>query len=102
MNRAPEFLLEARRAVGLTQAALARKAGIPRSVLNAYEHGRRQPGADSLIAILRAAGFDLRLSPQIDLEHNARILSQVIDLAHSLPYRPRRRIEFPPFRKRVG
>ena len=102
MGTAAQLLMEARRTAGLSQAALARRAGIPRSVLNAYEHGKRQPGADDLIEILRAAGFDLRLASRIDLEHNARVLSAVLDLAHSLPYRPRRRMGFPVFRTRVG
>lgn len=94
------LLLEARKRSGLTQAALARKAGIPASVLNAYERGTRQPGGDALISILRAAGFDARLAPRIDLERNARILAEVLDLAERLPYRPRKQLRYPPFRRR--
>ena len=45
---APELIGEIRRRSGLTQAELARRAGLPRSVLNAYERGRRQPGVDAL------------------------------------------------------
>ncbi len=96
------LLLEARKRAGLTQAALARKAGIPASVLNAYERGTRQPGADALLAILRAAGFQARLVSTIDLERNARILADVLDLAERLPYRPRRTLRYPPFRRRTA
>lgn len=94
--------MEARRTSGLTQAALARKAGIPRSVLNAYERGNRQPGADALASILAAAGFELTLTPRIDAERNARVLAEVLDLAERLPWRPRRTLTFPPFKRRVG
>ncbi|MEX2557145.1 MAG: helix-turn-helix transcriptional regulator [Actinomycetota bacterium] len=101
MTTAAELLVRARQEAGLSQAALARKAGIPRSVLNTYERGKRQPGADALIAILRAAVFELRLSPLIDLELNGRRLAEVLDLAESLPYRSRRRLAYPPFRRRA-
>lgn len=102
MGVAAKLLLRARNAARLTQAALARKAGIPRSVLNAYERGRRQPGADALASILTAAGFELHLAPIIDHERNAIRLAQVLDLAESLPYRPRRKLAYPVFRRRVG
>jgi len=98
---ASRLLSEARRAAGLTQAALARKAGVPRSVLNAYERGNRQPGADALASILAAAGFELRLAPRIDHDRNARVLAEVLDLAERLPWRPRRRLAFPPLRRRA-
>lgn len=102
MGTASRLLIAARRAAGLTQAALARKARIPRSVLNAYERGNRQPGADALASILGAAGFELRLAPRIDHERNARVLADVLDLAERLPWRPRRELRFPPFHRRVG
>lgn len=102
MGTASRLLIEARRAAGLSQAALARKARIPRSVLNAYERGNRQPGADALASILEAAGFELRLALRIDHERNARVLSHVLDLAEHLPWRPRRTLSFPPFPRRAG
>jgi len=102
MTIASKLLLEARRATGLTQAELARKARIPRSVLNAYEREARQPGADALAAILRAAGFDLAIAPLIDEQRNARILADVLDLAERLPWRPRRSLRAIPFDRRVG
>lgn len=102
MGKASRLLVEARRAAGLSQAALARKAHIPRSVLNAYERGKRQPGADALAAILEAAGFELRVVPLVDRERNARVLAEVLDLAERLPWRPRRTLEYPPLRRRLG
>lgn len=102
MGIAAELIVRARRGVGLSQAALARKAGIPRSVLNVYERGKREPGADTLASILSAAGFELRIAPRIDHARNAMRLAQVLDLAESLPYKPRRGLAYPPFRRRVG
>lgn len=102
MGVAPELLREARRAAGLTQAELARRAGVPRSVLNAYERGHRQPGVDALASILRAAGFRLGLAPVVDRRRNARVLAEVLDLAERLPFRPSRRLRYPPFHRRVA
>lgn len=93
--------MEARQRAGLTQAGLARKAGIPRSVLNAYEHDRRQPGADALASLLAFAGFRIRLTPRIDVEQNARVLEQVLDLAQSLPFRSAKQLLYPPFARRA-
>jgi transcriptional regulator with XRE-family HTH domain len=102
VSTASRLIAEARRAAGLSQAALARKVHIPRSVLNAYERGHRQPGADALSSILEAAGFELRLAPRIDGERNARVLSEVLDLAERLPWRPRKKLSFPPLHRRAG
>lgn len=102
MGAASRLLVQARSAAGLTQAALARKAGIPRSVLNAYERGSRQPGADALASLLAAAGFELRLRARIDYQRNARVLAEVLDLAERLPWRPHGRLAYPPFHRRAG
>lgn len=84
---------------GLSQAELARRAGLPRSVLNAYLRGRREPGAEALMRIATAAGYDLQLAerrPPVDPERAEKILIQVLGLAEALPYRPRAEIETPP------
>src|SRR5438067_1265028 len=44
---------------GLSQAELARRAGLDRSVLNAYGRGRRQPSVAALGRIARAASLEL-------------------------------------------
>lgn len=101
---AAHLIREARRRSGLRQAELARRAGLARSVLNAYEHGRRQPGVDALARIADAAGLELRLAPtvrRLDRERAGRILAQVLDLAESLPRRRPGRLEYPPFAGRV-
>jgi len=91
----------ARNRAGISQTELARRAGMPRSVVNAYERGKREPGTDALARLVAAAGSTLRLGPvsRIDLARNGRILEQVLDLAEQLPTRRRGRLTFPPLRR---
>lgn len=84
---------------GLNRAELARRAGLDPSVLSAYAHGRRQPSVAALGRIASAAGLGLELVPaadDVESEHAGRVLSQVLDLAGSLPYRPRPQLKYPP------
>jgi hypothetical protein len=55
------LLRRARTAAGLTQAELARRAGVTQSVVSAYESGRRQPGLPTLLSLVAATGHDLDL-----------------------------------------
>jgi transcriptional regulator with XRE-family HTH domain len=89
---------------GLSQAELARRAGISRSVLNVYLRGRREPGADALVRLAAAAGFDLeptKREPPVDAERAGKILVQVLELAEALPFRPRAEMLFPPLAERL-
>jgi len=97
-GRASWLLRTSRARAGLSQAELARRARVPRTVVNAYERGSRQPAADTLALLVAATGSELeaRRAPDVDLEHNARILQQVLDLAEHLPSRRRGRLMFPP------
>lgn len=99
---AARLIEEIRRTSGLSQAELARRTGLDRSVLSAYEHGRRQPSVAALARIAAAAGLDLRLAPTMDsapAEHAGLVLSQVLELAEALPYRPRRDLAYPPLKR---
>jgi transcriptional regulator with XRE-family HTH domain len=96
---AAELIRELAARSGLSQAELARRAGLDRSVLNAYAHGRRQPSVAALGRIARAAGLQLDLVPSAgdaDTERAGRILSMVLDLAGSMPFKPRRELAYPP------
>ncbi len=102
---ASELIADMRRTSGLSQAELARRAGMQGSVLSAYEHGRRQPSVAALARIAAAAGAELQLAPRADraaTEHAGRVLSQVLDLAEHLPYRPRPELAYPPLNRRAA
>lgn len=59
---AASLLREARTGAGLSQAELARKAGVTQSVISVYEAGRRQPSVPTLAALIAATGRELDLS----------------------------------------
>jgi transcriptional regulator with XRE-family HTH domain len=82
----------------MSQAELARRAGVPRSVINTYLHGHREAGTDALLRIAAAGGFELRLTPRtppVDPERAGRRLAQVLDLAEALPFRRSRTLQYP-------
>lgn len=85
-----------RRRQGLSQAQLARRAGTSQPVISAYEHGRRDPGYETLRKLVEAAGERLRvdavptandLLPPADVEEHARRLLDVLSLADAIPVR---------------
>lgn len=58
---AGDLLKLARVKAELTQDGLAERAGVAQSLISAYENGRRQPTMPTLMRLLEAAGFDLRM-----------------------------------------
>jgi hypothetical protein len=60
-SAAAGLLMRARHAAGLTQAALAERAGVPQTMISAYERDLRQPTLETLLRLLKAAGFELRM-----------------------------------------
>lgn len=98
--RDPAALLvdEICRRSGLSQAKLARRAGLPRSVINTYMRGHRQPSVGALMRIASAAGFGLQLTQRtapVDAVRAGRILVQVLELAEALPFRRGETLEYP-------
>jgi transcriptional regulator with XRE-family HTH domain len=90
---------------GLSQAELARRAGLPRSVVNAYLKGSREPGVDALARLAAAGGFELQLGrrkPPVDAERAGKILVQVLELAEALPFRPRPTLGYPRLADRLA
>ena len=53
---------EARKRAGLTQAALAERAGVPQSTVSRIETGARVPSTDLVESLVRAAGFEVRVA----------------------------------------
>jgi len=58
-STAGALLRQARRDAGLSQVALAARAGVTQSVISAYESGHRQPSLPTLAALVEAAGYEL-------------------------------------------
>jgi transcriptional regulator with XRE-family HTH domain len=73
----------------MTQAALARRVGLPTTVISAYECGRRQPSLKVAGRIIDALGYDVRFVRRLDPVVQGRKLVDVLLLAEALPYRPR-------------
>jgi transcriptional regulator with XRE-family HTH domain len=85
-------IAEILRKSGLSQADLARRAGMPRSVVNVYLHGKREPGVDAVARLAAAGGLELglrRRRPPVDPKRAGEILVQVLELAEALPYAPK-------------
>jgi len=57
------MLRYARRRAGLSQRALARRAGVPQPGIARIEAGAVSPGLDTLARLLEAAGVALELAP---------------------------------------
>lgn len=53
---------EARKRAGLTQSALAQRAGVPQSIVSRIESGVRLPSTDLVERLVCAAGFEIRVS----------------------------------------
>lgn len=94
------LIREARHRSGLTQRLLAVRAATSHSTLAAYESGAKTPNASTLVRVLRAAGFDLRVElesvgPFEDRGGQGRRLEAVLELAESFPVGHHRTIRYP-------
>ena len=58
---AAALLQLARLKAGLSQRELAAQAAVPTTMISAYERDKRQPTLATLLRLLHAAGFDLRM-----------------------------------------
>lgn len=99
MSMTGSMIRAARDQAGISQAELARRVGTPRSVINVYEHGKREPSAEMLARILNATGHRLAAEPvskPVDVLRASKILEQVLELAEALPYRPAKSNTYPP------
>jgi hypothetical protein len=77
---------------------------MPRSVVNVYVKGNREPGANALARLAAAAGLRLRLEERpvpTDPHRAGDILVEVLELAEALPFRPKPEMGFPPLKLRL-
>ena len=88
MTSAAALLTAARQRSALSQRELARRSGVAQPLISAYETGSRQPGADMLLRLLRAAGYEVELRDSVAASREAaKKLEQVVALAAALPAR---------------
>lgn len=60
-NSIVEQYIQCRKMQGLTQAGLAKKAGIPRSNITRFESGNYNPSLELLVRIAAALGMTLQM-----------------------------------------
>ena len=99
----------ARLLAGLTQRALAERAGTSHATIAAYETGAKVPRVDTLDRILQAAGcvpeVELRPRPDAtlaDREAKGRELVAALELAAAFPLRRMPRRLPPPVLRPIG
>ena len=56
------LVAEARKRAGLTQAALAQRAGVAQTTVARIESGARNPSTDMVERLVRASGYEIRVS----------------------------------------
>lgn len=101
---AASALQHARLSAGLSQRALADRAGTSQATISAYEGGSKQPTVATFSRLLAAAGSRLTVQParrpviepsEAQLARTARTLTDVLALAEALPVRHDARLRFP-------
>ena len=65
MNASSSLVRRARRAAGLSQKALAERAGVTQASISRIEDGKISPRCDTLERLLEACGFTLELAPRL-------------------------------------
>lgn len=74
------LLREARARAGLSQRALAERAGVAQSEIARIENGRQEPGFARLEHLLRAAGYDMKIELRPHDDHDGRLIEQMLAL----------------------
>ena len=73
---------------GLSQGQLSERAGVPATMISAYERDRRQPTIPTLMRLLKAAGFELSMRLVLSDTHDEVLAG--LDLRRSPRERRRR------------
>jgi predicted transcriptional regulator len=87
---ASHLLLAARRRAGLSQRALAHRAGTSQSVVARIEAGTTDPSSGTLQRLLAAAGFELRAELVVAGVADSHMLS---DVGRILSLTPEQRLD---------
>jgi transcriptional regulator with XRE-family HTH domain len=88
---AGDAIKRARIDAGLTQHALAARAGTSQATISAYESGRKQPSLETLDRVLAATGSQLAVVSR----DPGRTFKDVLALAEALPVSHRPTLEYP-------
>jgi len=80
--KSPQTLLgEARQGAGLSQRALAKRAGTSQPAIARYENGVATPSWETLQRLMAACGRRLRLSAEIAADpHDVELAEQMLEL----------------------
>jgi transcriptional regulator with XRE-family HTH domain len=70
-----QYVREARRRAGLTQRALAERAGVSQPQVARVESGRTEASFDRVLQLVRACGFDLEIHV-VPLDEDAWTLAE--------------------------
>jgi transcriptional regulator with XRE-family HTH domain len=98
-------LRAARKRAGLTQSALAARAGTSQATISAYESGSKQPFVGTFSRLLEAMDARLAVEPApravvepspAQLARAGAMLVEVLALAEALPVRHEPTLGFPP------
>jgi transcriptional regulator with XRE-family HTH domain len=97
MATAGELVRTARTRAGLTQRALAVRAGTSQAAVAAIESGRKAPTYPTLERLLAAAGAALVLADTAEaaLQRRGRRFEDALSLAEALPFRREGGLRFP-------
>ncbi len=71
------MLREARKRAGLTQRELARRAGTAQSVVARIERNQSSPTWETLLELIRAAGFELNCELTLAAASDSHMLADV-------------------------
>jgi DNA-binding XRE family transcriptional regulator len=80
-----EMLMSARRAAGVSQEELARRAGTSRPTLSAYERGRKSPSLVTAQRLLGQVGFELAVQPRVGFVERPGARGRVVVVPTGLP-----------------
>lgn len=83
VRSAAEWVYGARRGAGLSQRELATQSGVPQPTIARVERGKQVPRVDTLMRLLDACGFELRLGPKRGLEVDISLIDEMLELTPS-------------------
>ena len=85
MTSAAEILLQARTRAGLSQRALARRAGTAQSVIARIEQGRTSPTWETLQRLLAALGWEVNAQLEPRVVVGSHMLAEVPGILRMTP-----------------